>query len=159
MTGDTEKFWVILADMTVCMVTTRDGDVLRSRPMAPYIDAEKRTIRFMTDSDSAKLIELSDNSDMALNFADQKKMIFVSVSAKGVISRDRDLIKDMWGPYAEVFFGSDPETADVAIIKAVPVQAEYWDNSGGMLKLAAEMTRAYFSDDGPNLGENAKLDL
>lgn len=159
MTQDTEKFWQIISDITVCMVTTRDGDVLRSRPMAPYVDAQEKTIRFLTDGDSAKLFELQDNSDVALNFVDQKGMIFASVSAKGVISRDEDLIDQMWGPYAAVFFGPDRENADVAVIKAIPVQAEFWDNSTGKIKMAAEMTRAYFTEGGPNLGDNAKLSL
>lgn len=157
MTSEKDKFWDIIADVSVCMVTTKDGDVIRSRPMAPYIDKEARTIQFMTEGDSAKIFELNVDQDIALSFADPDKMLYASVSGTGVVSRDKRLIQSLWGAYSEVFFGGSPETADVAIIKVKPKQAEYWDNSKGKIAIAAELTRAYFSDDGPNLGDNEKL--
>ncbi|EBA10589.1 pyridoxamine 5'-phosphate oxidase family protein [Roseobacter sp. CCS2] len=157
MTIDNKRFWEILKDTPICMVTTVDGNVLRSRPMAPYIDTNKKTIQFMTDGDSAKLFEIAENKEIGLSFADQKNMVFASVSATATVSRDKALINELWDAYAEVFFGNGPEGADVAIIKAEPTQAEFWDNSKGTLAIAAEMTRAFFSDDGPNLGDNEKL--
>ncbi|WP_299967941.1 pyridoxamine 5'-phosphate oxidase family protein [uncultured Roseobacter sp.] len=158
MTTDKEQFWDIIAELSVCMVTTRDGGVMRSRPMAPYIDKGARTIQFMTDGDSAKVFELDANQDIALSFSNPGKMLFASVSGRGVVSRDRALIKELWGSYADVFFGGNPEEADVAIVKIEPTQAEFWDNRGGKIAMAAELTRAYFTDHGPNLGENVKLD-
>lgn len=159
MTTDTERFWEIVKDTSICMVTTRDGDVLRSRPMAAYINTQDKTIQFMTDGDSAKLFEIGQNKEMALSFANQENMVFASVSAIGTVSRDKALIAELWGPYAKVFFGAGPEDADVAIIKATPTQAEFWDNSKGTIAIAAELTRAFFSDDGPDLGENTKLEM
>ncbi|MEJ6398531.1 pyridoxamine 5'-phosphate oxidase family protein [Yoonia sp. 208BN28-4] len=159
MADEHEHFWEIIGGMSVCMVTTVDDGIIRSRPMVPYVDPAKRTIHFMTDSGSAKIFEIKDETDMALNFADTGQMLFASVSAKGSVTQDQKLIDQMWGPYAEVFFGSDPKEADVTIIKATPVQAEYWDNNKNSLIIAAEMTKAYFTDEGPNLGTNAKLDF
>jgi len=159
MTNDHKRLWDILDDMQVCMVTTEDGGVLRSRPMAPFIDEDARTIHFITDSDSAKIYELAQDNDIALSFADTDKMVFASVSGKGVVSRDRALIRKLWGPYCEVFFDGGPETADVAVIEVKPSQAEYWDNDKNKLAMAVEMTRAYFTDGGPDLGSNAKLKL
>lgn len=153
------RFWDIIADMPACMVTTRDGDAMRARPMAAFIDKDTRTIRFVTDDDSAKIAELSQDKDLCLTFADTKNMLFASVSGRGVISRDRDLIRELWGPYCDVFFAGGPEEAEVAVITVAPTQAEYWDNDQGKLIMAAEMTKAYFSDEGPDLGENAKLSL
>ncbi|WP_299417700.1 pyridoxamine 5'-phosphate oxidase family protein [uncultured Sulfitobacter sp.] len=153
------RFWEILSDMQVCMVTTEDAGLLRGRPMAPFIDTNTRTIHFVTDSESAKIYEMNKDADIALGFADTSKMVFASVSGKGIISRDRDLIRKLWGPYCDVFFDGGAENADVAVIRVAPTQAEYWDNDKGKVAMAAEMTRAYFTDGGPDLGENAKLDL
>lgn len=159
MTDEHARFWDILSNMTVCMVTTEDDDVFRSRPMAPFIDAEKRTIHFVTDNDSAKIFELQEVPRVALNFANTSDMIFASVSGQARISENRALIHKLWGPYCDVFFGGRPNDADVAVIEVKPSQAEYWDNDKNKIAIAVEMTRAYFSDDGPNLGENAKLSL
>lgn len=157
MASDRDQFWEIIETVGVCMVTTKDGDVMRSRPMIPFIDKDARTIRFMTDDESAKVFELNTDTDIALSFADTDKMLFASVSGHGRVSRDQGQITEMWGPYAEVFFGSGPENADAAIMTIDPVQAEFWDNRTGKVAMAFEMARAYFSEDGPNLGENAKL--
>ncbi|MEO0772052.1 MAG: pyridoxamine 5'-phosphate oxidase family protein [Pseudomonadota bacterium] len=158
MPRSTDEFWTLLADMTACMVTTRDGDVLRSRPMAPYVDTEKRTIRFLTDRASSKVFEVKAEQDINLSFADQSKMIFASVSATASLLHDEALIDDMWGPYAKVFFG-EREDADVVVIDVKPTQAELWDNDKNMVAMALEMGRAYFSEDGPDLGENQKMSM
>lgn len=157
MTDEHHRFWEILDEMSVGMVTTADGGVMRARPMAPFVDAEARTLYFVTDSDSAKVLEISTNRDVAVSFANTSKMLFASVSGKGIISRNRDVIKRLWGPYCDVFFDGGPETADVVAIKIVPEQAEYWDNDMNKVAMAVEMTRAYFSDGGPDLGSNEKL--
>ena len=159
MTDEHSRFWEIIAGSKACMVTTEDGGIMRSRPMAPFVDPDARTIHFVTDSGSAKIYELNADNDIALSFADTDAMLFASVSGKGVVSRDRDLIRKLWGPYCDVFFEGGPEDADVVVIKVTPSQAEYWDNDKGKISMAVEMTRAYFSDNGPNLGENAKLNL
>lgn len=159
MTDEHSRFWEILDSMPACMVTTEDDGKLRSRPMAPFIDTEKRTIHFVTDAESAKIHELNADNDIALNFADTAKMVFASVSGKGVVSHNRALIHKLWGPYCDVFFDGGPANADVAVIEVKPTQAEYWDNDKGNIAMAVEMTRAYFSDGGPDLGENAKLSL
>lgn len=158
MTSDKYQLWEILEAVGERMVTTKDGDVMRSRPMVPLIDKDARTIRFMTDDESAKVFELNTDTDIALSFADTDKMLFASVSGHGRVSSDQGQISEMWGPYAEVFFGSGPENADVAIVTIDPVQAEFWNNRTGKVAMAFEMARAYFSEDGPNLGANAKLE-
>jgi len=159
MTDEHTRFWEILEEVTACMVTTEDNGVLRSRPMAPFISKEDQMIRFVTDSDSAKIYELNQDADIALSFVESDKMLFASVSGKGIVSHDRDLIRKLWGPYCDVFFEGGPDNADVAVITVIPSQAEYWDNDKGKVSMAVEMARAYFTENGPDLGENAKLDL
>lgn len=159
VTDKIEQLWDMMDDAKICMVTTMDNGVMRSRPMVAYIDKDAQTIAFLTDRTSAKIEELHQDKDIALSFVNTDDMEFVSLSGKGHVSTDRGLIKDMWGPYADVFFGGDADTADVAVISVKPEQAEYWDSEDGKLKLAYEMTKAYFTDEGPDIGDNAKLIL
>ncbi|SEW37697.1 General stress protein 26 [Cognatiyoonia koreensis] len=159
MTTEHARFWEIISGMTAAMVTTHDGTVIRARPMAAFIDEDARTIRFVTDNDSHKIDELCRDNNLCLSFADEKKMLYASVSGTGHVSHDRDLIKKLWGPYCDVFFSGGAENADVAVITIDPSQAEYWDNDKGAVSMAVEMTKAYFSDHGPNLGDNAKLSM
>ncbi|MEM9734493.1 MAG: pyridoxamine 5'-phosphate oxidase family protein [Pseudomonadota bacterium] len=154
-----EDFWELVESVSICMVSTVDGDVIRSRPMAPYIDREAGLIRFMTDRTSAKVEELNEEHMMALSFADQSSMKFASLSGVATVTTDRGLVDDMWGPYAETFFPGDKDTADVAIITVRPVQGEYWDNDTSIFKMGWEVTKAYLTDDTPDLGPNGKVAL
>ncbi|MCL3881183.1 pyridoxamine 5'-phosphate oxidase family protein [Marivita sp. GX14005] len=159
MTDKHDRFWEILDDMRVCMITTEDDGLLRSRPMAPHIDKDARTISFITDRDSAKVHELRSDRELNLSFADNKDMVFASVSGKGFVNYDKEKLREMWGPYAEAFFGDDPDKADAAIITVQPSQAEYWDSDKGKIASAIELTKSYFGDEKPDLGENKKLNL
>ena len=159
MSKEQDRLWDMIERPTACMVTTIDNGLLRSRPMAPYIDKQARTIRFVTDRTSPKVEELHHNRPLVLNFVNEDKMQYVSISGRGEVSADRELIKGMWGPYCDVFFGGDAETADVAVITVKPEQAEFWDNDKGSVAMAFSLARAYFSDDGPDLGDNEKLQM
>lgn len=157
MTQEHDQFWNIISDMPACMLVTEDENVLRARPLAPFVDKQTRTIQFITDDDSAKVEELLKNRELCLTFADTKNMQFASVSGRGQMTQDRDLIDKLWGPYSEAFFPDGRES--VVIITVEASHAEYWDNDKGKLSTAYEVAKAYFGDEGPDLGENAKLDL
>jgi len=141
-----------------CMVTTEDSDVSISRPVAPFIDNDARTIHFVTVSESAKIYALKEYHKIALSFADTGKMVLAAVAGTGVINRNRALVHKLWGPYCDLFFGSGPDDADVAAIAVKPAQAEYRDHDKGKVSTNVGMPRACFREGGPVLGTNAKLD-
>ena len=122
-----------------------------------FVDKQLRTIQFVTDDDSAKVKELLKLHELCLTFADTKNMKFASVSGRGQITEDRNLIEKLRGPYCEAFFPDGRDSVAVITVKAS--QAEYWDNDKGNLFIAYEVAKAYFGNEGPDLGENAKLDL
>ena len=157
MTQEHEVFWNIIADMPACMLVTTDDSVLRARPLAPFIEKESKTIQFVTDDDSAKVEELLKHRELCLTFADIKKMQFASVSGYARITEDRSLIDKLWGPYCEAFFPDGRDSVAVITVKAS--QAEYWDNDKAKIVIGYEIAKSYFGSEGPDLGENAKLDL
>lgn len=159
MTETIDNFWDLIGEIPTCMVTTNDDGVLRSRPMAPRIDREGGLIHFLTESGTPKLEELHDDSDLALNFADPAKHRYVSVSGKGIVSSDRDLIRKLWGPYCDVWFKGDAETADVRVISVRPEQGDYWQSTAGAVTAAYETVKCYFIDEVPDIGENRKIDF
>lgn len=159
MTETRENFWDLIEDHNICMVTTNDGGKLRSRPMAPRVDREAGVIHFLTESGTPKLDELHHDNDLAINFSDPSDYCFASVSGRGVVSRDRALIKKLWGRYCEIWFEGDEDTADVAVISVSPEQAEYWDNTSGKIRTAYEMAKSYFTDQQPDVGDNRKVNF
>ena len=158
MTDKQDQFWDIISEATNCMVTTNDEGVLRSRPMAAYVNKGHKVIRFLTDRGAAKVEELHHDRDVNVSFVNNDDHRYASVSGRASVTTDRSLVKELWGPAAEIWFEGDADTADVAVITVVPEQAEYWDADSGKIKAAYELTKAYFTDETPDIGENAKLD-
>lgn len=157
MTEKHENFWDLIENITICMVTTNDNGSLRSRPMASKVDRETGLIYFLTESGTPKLEELHQDSDLALSFADPDNHCYVSVSGRGVVSKDRELIKKLWGPFCDVWFEGDADTADVSVISVHPEQGDYWKNTSGKVKTAFEMAKFYFIDGVPDIGENRRV--
>lgn len=157
--SEERELWDMLEDFHVCMATTRDGDVLRSRPMAPAIDPAEEVIRFLSAAHSPKVGEINAEHDINLSFADPDSMSFVSVSGRATISRDRATIRELWNPYADAWFEGDAETADVVVLTVRPTEAQYWDGDSSKIARMWEIAKAKMTGARPDMGDNAKLDL
>jgi general stress protein 26 len=157
--NDVHELWDMLEDFHVCMATTRDGDVLRSRPMAPAIDPAEGVIRFLSAAQAPKVDEISAGHDINLSFADVDDMNFVSVSGRATISRDRALIRELWNPYADAWFEGDAETADVVVLTVRPTEAQYWDGNSSRVARMWEIAKAKMTGSKPDMGDSGKVDL
>lgn len=93
---DPAAFWALIAKKPVCMLVTRDGAALRSRPMAPNIDAAQEEIRFLTRRSSHKADEIDDMGEVNLAFVAIGSEDYVSVSGVARLSQDRTLICALW---------------------------------------------------------------
>ena len=128
---DPQAFWKLLADMPVCMLVTRDGPSLSSRPMAPNIDPAREEIRFLTRRSSHKADEIDEIGEVNLAFLATGREDYVSVSGTATLTQDRDLIRAIWTSNDDAWFPEGPDGPDMAAIRVRPSQAEYWDAKGG----------------------------
>jgi general stress protein 26 len=133
---DPAAFWRLLAGMPVCMLVTHDGPTLRSRPMAPSVDAAKEEVRFLTRRSSHKVDEIDDMGEINLAFMDARGEDYVSVSGMALLSQDRDLMRAIWTDDDDISFPEGPDGPDVAAIRVLPTMAEYWDARGGERRYA-----------------------
>ena len=158
-----DDMWDVIETFDFCMLTTHDtidGEkLMRSRPMASYPDRAANRLRFLSKRTDDKVEEVNEARDVCLNFARPDDNRFVSVSGRATMTTDRALIEELWGPAAEIWFGGEPETADVAVIEVEPVAAEYWKKDETAFTRMAEMAKGYFTDEPPEIGENAKVDM
>ena len=160
---DLGRLWSLIEDDGFCMMVTRDGDVMRSRPMASYVDREAGLVRFLSKRTDHKIEELHEGGqrecDVALAYSDHDRKQYVSISGRSTITADRAMVERLWGPHADIWFGGDPQTADVVVIEVRPVLAEYWDNDANAIRTIFETAKAYVGDQPPDLGDNAKLKM
>jgi general stress protein 26 len=126
------EFWSLIGRIGTCMMTTRDSNALRARPMMPDIERATHEFRFLTRQSTHKIEELAANPDVNLAFSDPQQGTFVSVSGQAYLTQDRKLIDELWSPEAEAYFGCNKDNPDIAVIRVVPSIAEYWDSRGAL---------------------------
>ena len=153
--NDVDRVWELMEKISICMLTTHDGERIRSRPMAAFVRRDEDTIYFLGDAHHHKDDEIHDNPNVGLAFADGSK--FVSVTGHASVSRDKAKIKELWGPSAKAWWDS-PEDPNIRLLTVTPDDAEFWEGPGkivGMIKMAA----AAATSSRPNYGENRKVTM
>ncbi|WP_185984028.1 pyridoxamine 5'-phosphate oxidase family protein [Aureimonas mangrovi] len=153
-----EAFWELVDGYDTCMVTTRDGNSLRARPMAPKVSKDRREILFVTDRSSHKVDEIEANPSVACAFA--KHGEYLSVTGTARVSTDRALIDTAWDAEVEAWMPDGKDGPNVAILAVTPEAAEIWDVKTNKIARAYELAKAYLGDkDRPDVGDHAKVRL
>ena len=154
---DVTHVWDLMEKIGFCMFTSVDGEELRSRPMAAYVERDEHRICFLTDADSHKDEEVAARPNVNLAFADAGSHSYVSVTGRARISNDREKIRDLFNIPAKAWWDS-PEDPSLRLLTVTPVDAQYWD-SPGKIRSYIKMAAAAVSSARPEMGENAKVDM
>lgn len=154
---DESRVWELIDKIGFCMLASRDGDEIRSRPMAAYVEREEGRILFLTDDDSCKEEEIAANPNVNLAFADAGSHSYVAVTGRAEISNDREKIADLFNVPAKAWWDS-PDDPAIRLLVVTPGEAQYWD-SPGKLRAYVRMAAAAVSSARPAMGDNAKVDM
>ncbi len=161
MAGNEEKdaghVWELMEKIGFCMLTTLDGEEIRSRPMAAYVEREEGRILFLTDADSHKDVEIEARPQVNLAFADAGSHSYVSVTGRARISNDREKIRDIFNVPAKAWWDS-PEDPAIRLLIVEPIDAQYWD-SPGKVRAYIRMAAAALSSSRPAMGDHGKVEM
>jgi general stress protein 26 len=155
--ADVDRVWNLLKKIGFCMLSTHDGEHIRARPMAAYVDRDERAIYFLTDANSHKDEEIARNPNVGLAFADPGDQKYVSLTGHASISNDRQKIKELWSTPAKAWWKS-PEDPSIRVLKIAPKDAQYWDSPGTVASYV-KMFAAAMTDSRPDPGDIAKVKL
>ena len=156
-TDDVTRAWDLMEKIMFCMLSTRNGEEIRARPMAAHVERIENAIYFLTDVESHKDDEIERWPNVCLAFADSKGQKYVSVSATASVSNDRERIRDLWSTPAKAWWDSADDPS-IRVLKVTPTSAEYWDSPGTVVSYI-KMFAAAVSDSRPDMGDNAKVTL
>jgi len=154
---DVAKVWQLMEKIGFCMFSSRDGEDIRSRPMAAYVEPEEGAVYFLTDAESAKDDEVERHPNVNLAFADTSSQSYVSVTGSAFVSNDRAKIRELFATPAKAWWDS-PEDPSIRVLKVIPREAQYWD-SPGKVRSYIRMAAAALSSARPAMGENEKVSL
>jgi general stress protein 26 len=155
-----EKLVDLIQDIKVAMMTTMDDDgSLRSRPMRAMQTKPDGEIWFFTGYESGKSHELAHDSHVNLSYAKPSDEIYVSVSGKATVTRDRQKIEELWNPFLTTWFPEGKDDPNIGLIKVTIDKAEYWDSPSSAVVHLYGVVKAAITGERPDAGENKKINL
>jgi len=128
-----EKLSSLIKGIDICMLTTNDGGVLRSRPMSTQDFEFNGDLWFFTDQETHKTEEIERDNRVNVSYAASTKATFVSVSGTASLVKDQQKINELWRPSHKVWFPKGKDDPNLLLLKVEVEQAEYWDLSSGAL--------------------------
>jgi general stress protein 26 len=141
--ADRQKLAELTRDIRVAMMTTvDDGGQIHSRPMATIESEFDGQLWFVTDVRSHKVHELQREHHVNLDYVDQVRERFVSVSGVAKIVRDPDRIRQLWKPVMKAYFPDGVDDANLALVKVEVKRAHYWDRPSGRLVQLVGLVKA-----------------
>jgi general stress protein 26 len=152
-----DRVWELMKKVGFAMLVTRDGEKLRARPMAAYLDRDNDAVYFLTDARRHKDEEIARDPNVNLSFADAGNQTYVSVTGRATVSNDRAKIKELFGTPAKAWWDS-AEDPNIRVLKFAPDDAEYWDSPGTVVSYV-KMAAAAVTGSRPDLGDNRKVSM
>lgn len=155
-----EKIWSLIKDAHVAMLTSEDGQRLRSRPMvASQHDFNDGCLWFFTRDDSPKVAQVQASHQVNVAYASTSDGSYVSLAGQAELVHDRAVIDAHWNDKAKAWFPKGKDDPAVAMLKVTVEQAEYWDANSSKMVVAYEYLKARMTGGTPDVGENKKVDL
>jgi len=151
---DREELYEMIDDVGTAMLVTETDHDLRSRPMSGKLYRDSGEIWFLTESESEKVQEISEDRTSNLTYSCPEKETYISITGTAALSRDAEKIDDMWGPWAKAWLQCEKDDPKVAAIRFKPQIAEYWSAPSSSLVQAWELAKANMTDETPDMGSN-----
>ncbi|GAB3197532.1 general stress protein 26 [Pontibacter aydingkolensis] len=151
----------MIKDVDIAMMTTIDDDgSLRSRPMRTQKAATDGVLWFFTGYESGKSHEIKDNdAHVNLSYAEPDDELYVSVSGRATLTRDKQKIDELWNPTLKAWFPNGKDDPNVGLIKVTIDKAEYWDAPNSKLVHLYGMAKAAITGEKTKPGDNEKINM
>lgn len=161
-TDATRKLYELIDNSEYAMLVTKTPDgSLRSRPMVIRTRPGDSSLWFLTDKDSAKIVEIGDSKQVNVSLADPEARSFVSVTGMASIENDRGIVEELWDSNAQIWYPHGKEDERLTLLKVAPTFAEYWDAPKGVYVELYELAQSLLGSERPTTDrvDHKKLDL
>lgn len=154
-----EKLKGLMEGIDFCMLTTIDGDYLRSRPMSTQEFEFDGDLWFFTSDNTHKMEEIAKDNRVNVSYAKPDDNRYVSVSGRGELVKDRQKIEELWSPVLKAWFPEGLDDPTLCLLKVSVEQAEYWDAPSSKIVQLVGFVKALATGTEMSYGENKKIEL
>jgi general stress protein 26 len=102
-----------------------------TRPMSVQKTDDEGNLWFLSPSDSKKNAEIAVDPNVQILFQGSPHSDYLSLYGIATISRDKEMIKELWEPILKTWFTEGQDDPRISVIKVQPVEAYYWDTKHG----------------------------
>lgn len=127
MSDDIDRIWRAIIEIGTCMMVTRDGDILRARPMQALPEPDENAIWFLSEKETHKDSEIENQPKICLAFADVEDDLYVSLSGTLEVIRDEERITTLLSDDAEVEDDEAEAAKNLIALLFKPEIGEIWD--------------------------------
>jgi general stress protein 26 len=161
MHGDLGKFYEMVANIEIAMMTTRRPDGhLESRAMATQRRADGADLWFVTADGTGKLRDIEFDPHINLSFYKDRTREWISVSGIASLSRDRQKIRELYAPDWKVWFPDEgdprhgtPEDPRFVLIGVDIHAAVFLEVNKPQPVVLYEVVKGWLTGTSPDLGE------
>ena len=154
-----EKLKTLIEDIDFAMLTTINGGQLRSRPMSTQKYESDNELWFFTSDQTHKVEEIKADNRVNVAYAEPDDNVYVSVSGRAALVKDRAKIEELWNPILKAWFPDGLEDPTLSLLKVTIEEAEYWDSPNSKLVQIAGFVKALVTGQSADGGENKKISL
>ncbi len=101
---------------------------------------DQGNIWFLSADDSHVNAEINADHKVQLLFQGSAHSDFMAIDGTASISRDKQKIKEFWGPLLKTWFTEGVDDPRITVIKVESSDGYYWDNKHGNAIAFAKMT-------------------
>ena len=148
-------------DVKFGMFTTTNPDLsLSSRPMTSQQIDTQGQLWFFTSDESAFVKHLAAQPSVNVTFAEPDDSLYVSISGRAMLIRNREKTKELWNPIMELWFPGGLDDPHLALINVDIQSAEYWDATSSKMTQLFEIAKGVLTGKRPtDLGEHVEIKL
>ena len=148
-------------DVKFGMFTTTSPDLsLSSRPMTSQQIDTQGQLWFFTSDESAFVKNLTAQPLVNVTFAKPEDSLYVSISGRATLIRNREKAEELWNPMVGVWFPGGLDDPHLALINVDIQDAEYWNATSSKMTRLFAMAKGVLTAQRPvDLGEHVEIKL
>jgi len=148
-----------IKDVKFGMFTTSDSEGrMTSRPLTCQQIDDAGTMWFFVSDEEEFTRHLPNLPSVNVSFADVDDHLYVSVSGRAGLTRDRAKMEELWKPSVKAWFPQGLDDPHLALLKVTMQSAEYWDTGNSKMVSLFAMAKAAVTGKPPtDIGEHKHL--
>ena len=154
-----EKLKSLTEGIDFCMLTTINGGQLRSRPMSTQEMDDDGDLWFFTSDETHKVDEIETDSRVNAAYSKIDGNLYVSVSGRASLVKDRQKIEELWNPILKAWFPEGLDDPTLSLLRVSIEEAEYWDSPNSKIVQLYGFVKAVVTGQPARGGDHGKVTL